>query len=303
MPSSAHPRLVLISDVDGTLLDANHQLPWPPAQLRQHIATLARRIDTTVQLALASSRTLRELVVLQRAIGLPGPCIAEDGAVLAIDDAQSPGPGATLPHDTALRPWTSAQYGQRIMHRWHQSRTATQLRRDFADLPAVARVDAARQSIATQHALGFETAGARRRALVAREHSLLLVPEQLTEHEHHQLRDTATQRGAQLRRGGRWLTLAATEGKGDAVRLLGKLSLTIGVPPMIAVAIGNEENDVSLLREAHLRFVIRNPGRGPHPALAALPQAIVLDTEGPGGWMEMLTRLESLIGPRSTVSA
>ncbi len=39
------------------------------------------------------------------------------------------------------------------------------------------------------------------------------------------------------------------------------------------VAIGNEENDVSLLQKADLAFVIRNPGRGPHPALTAIPHA------------------------------
>ncbi len=63
-----------------------------------------------------------------------------------------------------------------------------------------------------------------------------------------------------------------------------------GVPPVIA-AIGNEENDVSLLAEADLGFVIRNPHRGPHPMLSALPGVVLLDAEGPGGWMEMLDRL------------
>ncbi len=37
--------------------------------------------------AFASSRTLDELMVLQRALGVVGPCIAEDGAVLALDAA------------------------------------------------------------------------------------------------------------------------------------------------------------------------------------------------------------------------
>jgi mannosyl-3-phosphoglycerate phosphatase len=59
----------------------------------------------------------------------------------------------------------------------------------------------------------------------------------------------------------------------------------------VVVAIGNEENDYSLLAEADIRFVIRNPHRGPHPVLSSLPDAIVLSAEGTGGWMEMLDLL------------
>ena len=61
---------------------------------------------------------------------------------------------------------------------------------------------------------------------------------------------------------------------------------------LFLVAIGNEENDISLLQKADLAFVIRNPGRGPHPALTAIPHAVVLDAEGPGGWLEMLNGLQ-----------
>ena len=46
---------------------------------------------------------------------------------------------------------------------------------------------------------------------------------------------------------------------------------------LFLVAIGNEENDVSLRQKADLAFVIRNPGRGPHPALTTIPRAVVLD--------------------------
>ena len=61
----------LVSDVDGTLLDDRHQLPTSPAHLRRQLAALAASLATPITLLLASSRTLRELAVLQRACCRP----------------------------------------------------------------------------------------------------------------------------------------------------------------------------------------------------------------------------------------
>ena len=79
--------------------------------------------------------------------------------------------------------------------------------------------------------------------------------------------------------------------EGTTLALLRHMYELCGVSPMV-VAIGNEENDVSLLQEADLAFVIHNPTRGPHPALAAIPGAVILNAQGPGGWMEMLDHLQ-----------
>ena len=125
----------------------------------------------------------------------------------------------------------------------------------------------------------------------ARHHSLLLDPARLSTSETHDIRAVTASRGLQLRRGGRWLTLADTNGKGAALDLLRHFWTVCGVSPFL-VAIGNEENDVSLLQKADLAFVIRNPERGPHPALTAIPHTVVLDSEGPTGWLEMLNRLQ-----------
>lgn len=158
MRPTRHDSILIVTDIDGTLLDHNGRLPCSAHEWRCAVRPYS--------VAFASSRTLDELMVLQRALGVVGPCIAEDSAVLALDAAH----------------------------------------------------------------------------------------------------------------GGRWLTLADTSEKGAVSRFL--------------VAIGNEENDVSLLQKADLAFVIRNPGSGPHPALTAIPHAVVLNAEGPGGWLEMLNGLQ-----------
>src|SRR5690606_26109694 len=67
------------------------------------------------------------------------------------------------------------------------------------------------------------------------------------------------------------------------------------------IAIGNDENDRSLLEAAHRAFVIRNPESGAHPDLAGIPGAVVLDAEGPAGWLEMIERLAHLNSASSGV--
>lgn len=280
--------LLIATDIDGTLLDDNAQLPFHAEAWRSEMQRLGARV-AGCRLAFASSRTLDELMVLQRALGVRGPCIAEDGAVLACDADGATDRDPALPSHDEVRP-----YGRRTMRIWTRAQHASALRGAMQDLDAVKRSDASQLDRASLSALGFRTNGAIRRALYARHHSLLLDPSRMSGDERHTIRTTAAARGLQLRRGGRWLTLADSTGKGTALSLLRHFEVACGVSPII-VAIGNEENDVSLLQKADLAFVIRNPGRGPHPALAAIPGAVVLDREGPGGWLEMLNRLQVLV--------
>ncbi|AMW03957.1 hypothetical protein [Gemmatimonas phototrophica] len=279
--------LLLLSDVDGTLLSDEGTLPASPAALRDKLGHVAAEWGGPVHLGLASSRTLRELTVLQRALGLPGPCIAEDGARHALDVA-------TIPdgvHTTNIE-----QHGRRTLRTFEHALTATELRARMQDEPAFIRADTQQQPFGALQALGFRTRAAVRRALHARTHSVLLDPHEWSPPELSHLREVSAARGLQLRRGGRWFTLTTAGGKGPALCALRHQFGNNGVVPLV-VAIGNEENDVSLLAEADRGFVIRNPHRGPHPVLSALPGVVVLDAEGAGGWMEMLDRLVPCVLP------
>lgn len=277
----SRPPLLLLSDVDGTLLNDDGRLPTSPAALRAGLREVAAAWQGPLHIGLASSRTLRELTVLQRALQLPGPCIAEDGARHAFD-IPAPTRGAEIPG--------VEHHGRRALRIVEHALTATTLRERMQDQSAFVRADTRRRPFGILQELGFHTRGSVRRALDERTHSVLLDPSVWSPDELSHLREVSAARGLQLRRGGRWFTLTTAGGKGPALCALRHQMQEDGVLPIVA-AIGNEENDVSLLAQADCGFVIRNPHRGPHPVLSALPGVIVLDAEGPGGWLEMLARL------------
>lgn len=74
--------LVIFSDLDGTLLDHNtHE--WDAAR-----AWLTRLTSKQIPLVLCSSKTAAEIIALQKELGLQGqPFIAENGAVIALDES------------------------------------------------------------------------------------------------------------------------------------------------------------------------------------------------------------------------
>ncbi|HEY0931443.1 MAG TPA: HAD hydrolase family protein [Gemmatimonas sp.] len=292
---SSRAPLLIVSDVDGTLIDERGQLPCTTSELRAHLAALAAARGAPVTLALASSRTMRELTVLQRALGLYGPCIAEDGALLAVDVKRTGVElgGERIGDDVVTNPteWTAlTNAGRRTLSMQSFAADAAALTRMMNDCRAFHDADVRHLGVQEWISLGFRTPASVRRALAARHHSILLDPEVLDANALSTLRESAAHHALQLRRGGRWLTLTAASGKGAALRALRHNVSLDGVSPLI-VAVGNEENDISLLAEADLRFVIRNPHRGPLESLASLPGAVVLTPEGPGGWIDMLNRL------------
>ncbi len=316
MKSSAIPfrkPILIVSDVDGTLLDDVGSLPRSPRELRSRIAALSAHRGAPVEVALASSRTIRELTVLQRALGIYGPCIAEDGALLGVDesggrntihaildayDACNHCHAEPLTSDNSCsgrQAFTTSTIhaGRRTIAIQQLAADRTALEAIMTEVPAFHQADVRRLDTQRWRALGFRSAASVRRALEARQNSILLDPQALDVNALRELHEKAADHALQLRRGGRWLTLTAAQGKGAALRVLRDRIRLNGVSPLLA-AIGNEENDTSLLAEADLSFVIRNPHRGPLESLASLPSAIVASSEGPEGWFDMLDYLHRM---------
>jgi predicted mannosyl-3-phosphoglycerate phosphatase (HAD superfamily) len=100
--------------------------------------------------------------------------------------------------------------------------------------------------------------------------------------------------GFNVRRGHRWISVARGGGKGEAVRRYIEARRVTGNLPDVVAAIGDSDNDRSMLAVVPHRFVINRPGDGYHPALAAIPGIRTLDAPGHLGWIEAVESLCAL---------
>lgn len=295
------PLIVIVSDVDGTLLDRGGKLPVTPARLRGLLEDVGRAQGSRIVLALASSRTLAELLVLQRMLGVAGPCIAEDGGVLAVDEFLA---GSHWSADRVAA-------GTRRLRRRRLGASHRELRDAVTAWEAPALRDLAQLDAQRLASLGFRSWAGRRRAIERREASVLFDLDSMTEFTQTLLKRSARESGATLHCGGRWHTLTRDAGKGGAVALMRTLvmdhvareSCGHGASARDAVdcsviAVGNDENDASLLAAADQAFAIHNPTRGPHPALLAVPGAQALSEAGTAGFVEMLELLAQPVSVR-----
>lgn len=319
--SPSRRTLLIAADVDGTLVDGNGCAALSRDGLRDAFATLSALHDARVGLALASSRTIRELLVLQRALGQRGPCIGEDGAMLALDTSDQRSELSRARSHALSREHSSNVIaaglvaGARQMRVWRIADSASMLRRELGELIAQHELDP-RDSGAMRE-LGFRSAAAVRRAIVEREASILLDLANASDAKREGLLQGAAQVGAHVHCGGRWHTVTRGAGKGNALALLRALMSTPDAPrfaarnaprasaragnqraadgdDLVIVGIGNEENDETLLQGADVRFAINNPGRGVHPRLARVDGVMPLASEGTRGFVEMLQRLEAV---------
>lgn len=269
LAASAAPTLV-ISDVDGTLLDPGG---WaaPPAELR--------RLLGSRPLILASSRTVRELVVLQRTLGLTGPVIAENGAVIALDAPALD--GTTTPRTIGRRTVHVRRMGLRA--ELVRERLFAAARSAGVALRTADRLDAAHRA---RH--GIVSHGAAERALDAREASVLLEPPVLSGSARTRWIEALAAHGVTVSTGGRWACAVSGADKGRAAQLVRALLAEAWHTPVETVGLGNDANDVPLLAVVDRPIVVRADDGRAHPALVAVPHAIVCARPGVSGAIETL---------------
>lgn len=258
------PRLILFSDLDGTLLD-HDSYDWSPAK-----PALARLAAGEIPVVLNSSKTAGEIRAIREQLGNTAPYIVENGAAVIIPaNYFGPGPeqvqsfGASRDEVLALLKECRAEGFQ------------------FCSFSDMSPAELARHaSLSESEAeLAKDRVGTEPLLWEGDEASLAQFRQKLGEHD------------CRLVQGGRFLHAMGTFDKADGVRfLLGKYREHHPVEKVIAVALGDSPNDQHMLEEADVAVIVRGV-QSESVSLPSQSRAIRSIKTGPAGWNECVLNL------------
>lgn len=257
------PALLVITDLDGTLLD-HHSYSHAAAE-----PALARLQALQVPVVFNSSKTLPEMQQIRKAMHNEWPFVVENGAALYLADGPD-APGAALAYG---RPRAEIQQRLQEICQYHDFRFVPFSAMTQAQLVELTGLSAERAALAMQ-----------------REWSEPLYwqdsDEALAAFEKQ-----ARGRGLHVVKGGRFVHVSGPTNKATCLPDLRKWFAGTHEAPPLVVALGDGSNDLPLLREADIAVQVRSPAFDfpafEHPELVRTTQA------GPAGWNEaMLALLE-----------
>jgi mannosyl-3-phosphoglycerate phosphatase len=274
-------RLVVYTDLDGTLLDHDSYSAEPARPALERLAALG------VPVIPVTSKTLAELRVLGAQLGLNGPFVAENGGLLALPPAYFDTSLPLEPDSGLAVEYLSPPYPRIVA-------VLDQLRQTFRfDFQGFADLQAADVSALT--GLGIATAQhARRRLcsepLIWRDSNAAFV----------RFRQQLQAQHLSLVQGGRfWHVLGQTD-KARAIRRLEDHFIRAGFTGFTTIALGDSPNDVPMLRAADLAVIIRRQD-GSWLPLETSRKKVETRASGPDGWNEFFQQyLDTTLGESAT---
>ena len=245
--TSQHHRLVLFTDIDGTLTD-HHNYSLSGAQ-----EALSRLANCDVPLIFCSSKTFAEQWHLQKKTGLRWPMILENGSAVALPRQlfpKLPRQPDPLPDSTMAEALEKAQFDLFVFA--HSDALA--LRNELGLFPGIksffnasdselsaatnlrgSSLRRARQRWYTETIIGFDRAD-----------------------QQAQLQAQLTKKGWVLSQGGRFFTIqSANVDKGNAVRWMSEVFRQNTAVSLTFAAVGDSLNDIPMLAAADLPFLVR----------------------------------------------
>lgn len=261
-PSRSGSPLLIFTDVDGTLV--NHTTyDFAPV-----LPTVERCVRREIPVVLCSSKTVEELEVLQRRLGLVAPLIAENGGIVIF-----PAEGEADREEVLLG--KSVEVLQDVFSRM----------REAFGLEARSIREMSVEEVAGATGLPLEQAASAR----LRRASLpfLLGGDEAPPAG---LAEWVRRHGCRLTRGGRCWHLLGEVDKGDAVRFVADRYRRRWNRELRTLGLGDSENDLEMLRAVDLPVRIPNPA-GKAPLGTQLPWAVEVDRPAPEGWRRAVESL------------
>ncbi len=264
--------LVVVSDLDGTLLDHETYAVGPA---EPGLRLLARE---HVPLVLCSSKTRAEIEAVQRVLDIRHPFISENGGALFVPD------GCFPPSEGPTRrvgAWQAIEFG-----------------RAYGELVSGLRSAAASAGV---RVTGFHDMSIEEVADACRLPLLQASLAKLREYDEpfRLAPDDRSRRGRLVRalgeqglyctRGARFDHVTGATDKGLALGRLRLLYQQAVDDPVLLVGLGDAPNDLPMLLEVDIPIIVRNPAARATAALRErVPIAPVTDQAGPAGWSEAI---------------
>ncbi len=267
--------LIVLSDVDGTLLDRDTYSFAPAAP------ALERLERERVPLILCSSKTRAEIESLQQELGIRHPFISENGAALFVPAEYF---HFSLPGARRLDGYEVIEFGRPyplVVSALHSAACAVGARvTGFSDMSA--------EEVAQRSGLSIAQASLAKR----REYDEPFIVDERDMALRPALHGRLVARRLRCTSGGRFDHVTGATDKARAAGVLRMLYQQADHRRIVTVGLGDAANDACLLREVQIPVIIRQrAGEQTRQLLSAVPRSRVSRRLGPHGWNEQIEEI------------